>query len=101
MSPVLATDLLATMQGGYNIAALVDLLDSPSLGARAANGLSNTLLIFKAFHDVEVKASKGNIHAKRVMTSWANAEWFLSKPEVAKKITLTVFKVAGETNTDD
>jgi aconitate hydratase 2/2-methylisocitrate dehydratase len=101
ISPGLATDLLATMQGGYNISTLVDLLDDPKLGSKAADGLSKTLLLFESFHDVETKAVAGNVNAKRVMNSWANADWFLQKPEVAKKITLTVFKVPGETNTDD
>lgn len=104
-SPVLdakrATELLATMQGGYNITTLVDLLDSPEHGESAAAGLKNTLLMFDAFHDVEAKAKAGNKNAKDVMQSWADAEWFLNRNEVAKKITVTVFKVAGETNTDD
>jgi aconitate hydratase 2/2-methylisocitrate dehydratase len=93
VTPEFATDLLATMQGGYNIATLVNLLDSPKLGARAANGLSKTLLLFESFHDVVAKAKAGNEHAKKVLNSWAQAEWFTSRPPVAKKITLTVFKV--------
>lgn len=101
VSPQLATELLGTMQGGYNIVSLVDLLDSPTLGGKAADGLSGTLLMFEAFYDVEAKAKAGNKHAIRVMQSWADAEWFLSKPEVPKKITVTVFKVSGESNTDD
>ena len=101
VSPELATELLGTMQGGYNIISLVELLDSPTLGGKAADGLCNTLLMFEAFYDVEAKAKAGNKHAIRVMQSWANAEWFLSKPEVPKKITVTVFKVSGESNTDD
>jgi aconitate hydratase 2 / 2-methylisocitrate dehydratase len=101
VSPMLATELLGTMQGGYNIVSLVDLLDSPTLGGKAADGLCNTLLMFEAFYDVEAKARAGNKHAIRVMQSWADAEWFLSKPEVPKKITVTVFKVSGESNTDD
>ena len=101
VSPELATQLLGTMQGGYNIISLVELLDSPTLGEKAADGLCNTLLMFEAFYDVETKAKAGNKHAIRVMQSWANAEWFLSKPEVPKKITVTVFKVSGESNTDD
>ena len=96
-----ATELLATMQGGYNIQPLVDLLDSPTLGAKAADGLCNTLLMFESFYDVEAKAKAGNKNAARVLKSWADAEWFLSKPDVPKKITVTVFKVSGETNTDD
>lgn len=101
VSTELATELLSTMQGGYNIATLVDLLDDDKLGAKAADGLSNTLLMFESFFDVEAKAQKGNKNAQRVLKSWADAEWFLNKPEVAKKITVTVFKVTGETNTDD
>ena len=89
------------MQGGYNIATLIDLLDDPALGSKAADGLSKTLLLFESYHDVEAKAEKGNANAKRVIKSWAEAGWFTSRPEVAKKITVTVFKVPGETNTDD
>ena len=101
VSPVLATRLLGTMQGGYNIISLVELLDAPDLAETAADGLCRTLLMFEAFYDVEAKAKAGNKHAARVMKSWAEAEWFLSKPEVPKKITVTVFKVSGESNTDD
>jgi aconitate hydratase 2 / 2-methylisocitrate dehydratase len=93
--PALATELLSTMQGGYNIATLVDLLDHPELAEKAADGLSNTILMFEAFHDVEVKAKKGNKAAERVMKSWANAEWFLKRPAVPEKITVTVFKVSS------
>jgi len=101
VSPELATELLATMQGGYNILTLVELLDHPTLSEKAADGLCNTILMFEAFHDVEAKCKAGNKAAQRVMESWANADWFLQRPEVAKKITVTVFKVPGETNTDD
>lgn len=104
-SPILTTaeavELLGTMQGGYNIQPLIDLLDHDTLAPLAAKGLSHTLLMFDSFHDVEEKAKTGNAHAKRVMQSWADAEWFLSRPELAEKITVTVFKVTGETNTDD
>lgn len=96
-----ATELLATMQGGYNIATLVGLLESPTLGPIAAAGLSNTILMFDAFHDVEAKAKAGNKNAEKVLKSWADAEWFLTRAEVPKKMTVTVFKVSGETNTDD
>lgn len=95
-----ATKLLGTMLGGYNIATLVELLDDEELASEAADALSHTQLIFDAFHDVEEK-SRTNPHAKRVLESWANAEWFTSKPKLADKITVTVFKVTGETNTDD
>ena len=100
ISKVSATELLATMLGGYNIEALVDLLDDPELAPVAAKGLSKTLLMFDAFHDV-VEKSKTNEHAKSVVESWANAEWFLNKPKLAEQIKVTVFKVDGETNTDD
>lgn len=96
-----AVELLGTMQGGYNIATLVELLDSAELGAVAAEQLKQTLLMFDAFHDVAEKAKAGNQHAKAVMQSWAEGEWFTNRPAVAEKITLSVFKVTGETNTDD
>ncbi|MBR9788785.1 MAG: bifunctional aconitate hydratase 2/2-methylisocitrate dehydratase [Vibrionaceae bacterium] len=96
-----AAQLLGTMQGGYNIEPLVDLLDDDALAPIAAKALSHTLLMFDAFYDVEEKAKAGNAFAQQVLQSWADAEWFLSKPELQEKITLTVFKVTGETNTDD
>ncbi|QEM84032.1 bifunctional aconitate hydratase 2/2-methylisocitrate dehydratase [Halomonas binhaiensis] len=96
-----AVKLLGTMQGGYNIATLVELLDDESLATEAGEQLKHTLLMFDAFHDVAERAKAGNAVAKDVMQSWADAEWFLSKPALADKITLTVFKVPGETNTDD
>ncbi len=96
-----AVELLGTMQGGYNIATLVDLLDDAELAPVAAEKLKHTLLMFDAFHDVEEKAKAGNEHAKAVVQSWADAEWFLAKPDVPEKMTVTVYKVPGETNTDD
>ncbi|MCG7497660.1 bifunctional aconitate hydratase 2/2-methylisocitrate dehydratase [Vibrio sp. Of7-15] len=96
-----AAELLGTMQGGYNIEPLVALLDDEALASIAAKALSHTLLMFDAFYDVEEKAKAGNEFAKQVLQSWADAEWFLSKPALQEKITLTVFKVTGETNTDD
>ncbi|KHT65348.1 bifunctional aconitate hydratase 2/2-methylisocitrate dehydratase [Photobacterium gaetbulicola] len=96
-----AAELLGTMQGGYNIEPLISLLDDDALAPIAVKALSHTLLMFDAFYDVEEKAKAGNAFAKQVIQSWADAEWFLSKPELAEKITLTVFKVTGETNTDD
>ncbi|OHX18396.1 bifunctional aconitate hydratase 2/2-methylisocitrate dehydratase [Chromobacterium amazonense] len=101
VSRELATELLGTMLGGYNIKPLIDLLDDPSVAKIAAAGLKKTLLMFDSFHDVKEKMDKGNAVAKEVIESWANAEWFTSRPEVAEKITVTVFKVPGETNTDD
>ena len=98
---LLAVKLLGTMLGGYNIATLVELLDSETLAAAAADELCHTLLMFDAFHDVAEKAKAGNAEAQRVLQSWADAEWFTSKPELADKITAIVFKVPGETNTDD
>jgi aconitate hydratase 2/2-methylisocitrate dehydratase len=96
-----ATELLGTMLGGYNISALVELIDDAVVGLIAAEALKKTLLMFDAFHDVKEKADKGSANAKAVMQSWADAEWFTSKPEVPESLTLTVFKVGGETNTDD
>ncbi len=98
-----ATQLLGTMLGGYNISPMIALLDDAedSVATQAANGLKNTLLMFDQFHDVQEKAEKGNKYAKAVLQSWANAEWFTSRPEVPESIMLTVFKVAGEINTDD
>jgi len=96
-----ATELLGTMLGGYNVAPLVQLLDDAEVGAVAADALKHTLLVFDAFHDVEEKAKAGNANAKAVLQSWADAEWFTSKPEVPASLTITVFKVPGETNTDD
>jgi len=96
-----ATELLGTMQGGYNIATLVELLDDAELGAVAAEQLKHTLLMFDAFHDVAEKAKAGNAHAKGVLQSWADGEWFKKRPTLAEKISLRVFKVTGETNTDD
>jgi len=98
---VKAIELLGTMLGGYNIAPMIDALDDEALAATAVNALSHTLLMFDAFHDVKEKMDAGNQYAKQIMESWAEAEWFTSKPELAEKITVTVFKVTGETNTDD
>lgn len=96
-----ATELLGTMLGGYNIGPLVQLLDDADVGTIAAEALKKTLLMFDAFHDVKEKADKGNANAKSVLQSWADAEWFTSRPEVPESLTITVFKVPGETNTDD
>jgi|TARA_R100001039_G_C1854124_1_gene115843 aconitate hydratase 2 / 2-methylisocitrate dehydratase len=96
-----AVKLLGTMQGGYNIVSMVELLDNEELAREAGEQLKHTLLMFDAFHDVESRAKNGNSVAKEVIQSWADAEWFLSKPALAEKITLSVFKVPGETNTDD
>ncbi len=101
ISPEKATELLGTMLGGYNISPLIELLDNDKLGTIAADALKKTLLVFDAFHDIQEKAEKGNANAKAVMQSWADAEWFTSRPEVPESLTITVFKVSGETNTDD
>jgi aconitate hydratase 2/2-methylisocitrate dehydratase len=100
ISAVRATEILGTMLGGYNIQPLIDLLDSDTASDAAATALSHTLLIYDAFHDIAEK-SKTNKAAERVVRSWADAEWFTSKPELAKEMTVTVYKVPGETNTDD
>lgn len=96
-----ATELLGTMLGGYNISPLVDLLSDSVVGVIAAEALRKTLLMFDQFHDVKEKADAGNANAKAVIQSWADAEWFTSRPEVPESITVSVFKVTGETNTDD
>ena len=105
ISPILtasdAAELLGTMLGGYNITPLIELLDNPLLAPIAVKGLSHTLLIFDAFHDIQEKANAGNDFAKQIMQSWADAEWFTSKPRIPEKLTVSVFKVSGETNTDD
>ncbi|MCW8922845.1 MAG: aconitate hydratase B, partial [Gammaproteobacteria bacterium] len=100
ISQVRATELLGTMLGGYNIQPLVELLDVDVTADAAATALSHTLLIYDAFHDVADKAAN-NKYAARVIRSWADAEWFTSKPEMAEELTVTVYKVPGETNTDD
>jgi len=100
LNPVRAVELLGTMLGGYNIQPLIDCLDDEALAPAAAHALSHTLLIFDAYHDVVEKA-KSNAIAKQVVDAWANAEWFTSRPKLADVITVTVFKVPGETNTDD
>ena len=101
ISPEKATQLLGTMSGGYNVQPLIDLLENDKLAPLAANALSHTLLIFDNFNEIAAKAKQGNPFAKQVLQSWANAEWFTSRSQLSEKITLTVFKVAGETNTDD
>ncbi|MDB3992974.1 bifunctional aconitate hydratase 2/2-methylisocitrate dehydratase [Gammaproteobacteria bacterium] len=96
-----AVKLLGTMLGGYNISTLVELLEHDELNSEAADQLCHTLLVFDAFYDVAEKAKSGNTHAMRVLQSWANADWFTHKPEIPKSFAVTVFKVPGETNTDD
>ncbi|MBW7983810.1 bifunctional aconitate hydratase 2/2-methylisocitrate dehydratase [Enterobacillus tribolii] len=101
ITPQQAIKLLGTMQGGYNIQPLIDLLDKPEWAGSAAEQLSTTILIFEKFKNIEEKAEQGNVWAQKVIQSWANAEWFIRRPELPEKITLNVFKVTGETNTDD
>ena len=96
-----ATEILGTMLGGYNIESLIAALDNDKLADEAVQSLSHTLLMFDAFYDVKEKADAGNEYAKEVVQSWSDAEWFTSKEAVAEKITVTVFMVPGETNTDD
>ncbi|MBS0306060.1 MAG: bifunctional aconitate hydratase 2/2-methylisocitrate dehydratase [Proteobacteria bacterium] len=96
-----ATELLGTMVGGYNVHPLIELLDDAEVAAPAAAALKKTLLMFDYFNDVAAKAKAGHAKAQEVMQSWADAEWFTSRPEVPASITVTVFKVPGETNTDD
>jgi aconitate hydratase 2 / 2-methylisocitrate dehydratase len=97
----LAIQLLGNMHGGYNISTLVELLDNPKLAPLAAKELKHTLLMFEAFHDVEERAQAGNTEAQAVMASWAAAEWFTSRPKLPESLKVAVFKVTGETNTDD
>ncbi|WP_347248359.1 bifunctional aconitate hydratase 2/2-methylisocitrate dehydratase [Zoogloea sp.] len=101
VSKVKATELLGTMLGGYNVKPLIDLLADGETGAAAAEGLKKTLLVFDFFHDVKELADKGNANAKAVLQSWADGEWFTTRPAVPASQKLTVFKVTGETNTDD
>ena len=101
VSKALAVELLGNMHGGYNIVTLVELLDDAELAPLAAKELKHTLLMFDAYHDVEEKHKAGTAHASDVIQSWANAEWFTSRPDLSEKLTYTVFKVTGETNTDD
>jgi aconitate hydratase 2/2-methylisocitrate dehydratase len=96
-----AIKLLGNMHGGYNIEALVELLDSAELAPFAAEELKHTLLMFDSFHDVEERAKNGNTYAQDVIKSWAEGEWFTKKPAVPESVKVAVFKVTGETNTDD
>lgn len=100
VTPVRAVQLLGTMLGGYNVQSLVGLLDG-DLADEAATALSNTILMFDAFHDVAEKVKAGNPHARKLMQSWADAEWFTRRKPLPAEIKLVVFKVPGETNTDD
>ena len=100
ISPEEATFYLGTMLGGYNVEPLISLIDDPDCGEEAVKALSNTLLVFDAFNDIAEK-SKSSKNALKILNSWAEAEWFLTKPEIPERIDTIVFKVPGETNTDD
>ncbi|MDX2215747.1 MAG: bifunctional aconitate hydratase 2/2-methylisocitrate dehydratase [Oculatellaceae cyanobacterium bins.114] len=103
VSPHDAVELLGTMMGGYNVQSLIDLLHSSDaeIAGHAADSLSKILLVYDAFHDVQELAESGNSYAQQVMQAWADAAWFTTRPELPEAITVTVFKVPGETNTDD
>jgi aconitate hydratase 2/2-methylisocitrate dehydratase len=103
ITPEKAIEIMGMMLGGYNVKPIIDGLTSSSTKVveAAKEALKHTLLVYDAFNDVEELHKAGNTAATEVMTSWANAEWFTSKPALAEEITVTVFKVPGETNTDD
>ncbi|MCW9709435.1 bifunctional aconitate hydratase 2/2-methylisocitrate dehydratase [Avibacterium sp. 21-586] len=101
IGPESAVQILGTMQGGYNIEPLLQALDNEALAPYAVSALSSTLLMFDNFYDVEQRAKQGNPYAQQILESWANADWYLSRPKLDEKLTVTVFKVSGETNTDD
>jgi aconitate hydratase 2/2-methylisocitrate dehydratase len=96
-----ACEILGAMLGGFNVQPLVNALNDSEVAAVAAEQLKNTILMYDAFNDVKAMMDAGNATAKEVVESWANAEWFFNKPEMAKEITVTVYKIPGETNTDD
>ena len=96
-----AIRLLGDMHGGYNISTLIGLLDDAELGVAAADELKHTLLVFDAFHDVVERANNGSTNAQAVLKSWADGEWFTRQTEVPESLKMVVFKVTGETNTDD
>ncbi|MBF0443968.1 MAG: bifunctional aconitate hydratase 2/2-methylisocitrate dehydratase [Magnetococcales bacterium] len=100
IDPKAAVQLLGTMIGGFNVKPLIDLLDNSDLAPGAVAALSNTLMVYDAFNDVKNKAAS-NPSAKQVLQNWADATWFTSQPEMPQEVTVTVFKVPGETNTDD
>jgi len=96
-----ACEILGAMLGGFNVQPLVKALDNAEVSAVAATQLKNTILMYDAFNDVKAMMDAGNATAKEIVESWANAEWFYNKPEMEKEITVTVYKIPGETNTDD
>jgi len=101
ISKIEAIEILGTMMGGFNVTPLVDALKIDEIAADAAKQLKNTILVYDSFNDVKDLADAGNTHAKEIIESWANAEWFTNKPALEEEITLTVYKIPGETNTDD
>ena len=103
IAPEKAVEMLGMMLGGYNVKPMIDALSSSNSAvvSAAVTALNKTLLVYDAFNDVEELHNAGNAAATEVMTSWANAEWFTNKPALADEITVTVYKVPGETNTDD
>lgn len=96
-----AIEILGTMMGGFNVSPLIDALKIDEVADAAATQLKNTILVYDAFNDVKDLMDAGNAKAKEVIESWANAEWFTNKPALEEEITLTVYKIPGETNTDD
>ena len=101
ITPKHAIQLLGTMQGGYNIQVLTSLLDYEEHQYEVYTQLKNSLLIFDSFYDIEDKYKKGNVYAEKLLYSWSKGEWFQEKKDIPEKITMSVFKVPGETNTDD
>jgi len=101
ISKVEAIEILGTMMGGFNVVPLIDALKIDEVAAAAAAQLKNTILVYDSFNDVKELSDAGNAHAKSIIESWANAEWFTNKPELEEEMTLTVYKIPGETNTDD
>ncbi|KAB7884329.1 bifunctional aconitate hydratase 2/2-methylisocitrate dehydratase [Poseidonibacter ostreae] len=101
ISKVQAVEILGTMMGGFNVTPLIDALKIDEVAAAAATELKNTILVYDSFNDVKDLMDAGNSYAKEVIESWANAEWFTNKPALEEEMTLTVYKIPGETNTDD
>ena len=102
ITPIKACEILGLMLGGFNVTPLVEALKlSDNIASCAATQLKNTILVYDAFNDVKTLMDQGNEKAKEVIQSWANAQWFTNKPEMEKDITVTVYKIPGETNTDD
>lgn len=96
-----AIEILGTMLGGFNVKPLVEALKIDALASLAADQLKNTILVYDSFNEVKELMDAGNAKAKEVIESWANAQWFTNRKPLDAKMTLTVYKVPGETNTDD